>query len=79
MWRFADDKAMLCTESKSMDTLFRKSSTCASNECVLVAGQADGGVLIKGGSHRPDRALRFSREEWRAFTEGVKLGEFDVE
>lgn len=56
-----------------------KSSTCPYGyrpRCVEVADLGDGAVAIRD-SARPELApLRFSAEEWAAFRDGVREGEF---
>ena len=48
-------------------------SNGAGGMCVQVAS-VDGGVAIRD-SKNPDVALAFTREEYRAFTDGVRDGE----
>lgn len=55
---------------------FRKSSYSAA-ECVEVALDDHGAVIVRN-SRVPDlRTAAFTREEWRAFVSGVRDGEFD--
>lgn len=66
-----------------MDTIpviaWTKSSRCSADQpsCVEVAA-IEGTVLVRD-SKNPDPAgvLMFSREEWEAFREGAKRGDFD--
>jgi len=52
-----------------------KSTRCVSGTCVEVAKVADR-YLIRD-SKRPDTApLSFTQDEWSAFVEGVRAGEF---
>jgi Domain of unknown function (DUF397) len=67
-----------------MDTIdrvqWRKSSYSGSNggACVEVA-HLPGGVLAVRDSKDPGGPkLAFAADEWAAFTEGVKAGEFDL-
>ena len=54
---------------------WRKSTRCASATCVEVA-RVDDQYLVRD-SKRPELApLAFTEEEWNAFVEGVKAGEF---
>jgi Domain of unknown function (DUF397) len=54
---------------------WRKSTRCAQATCVEVA-RVDKQYLVRD-SKRPELApLAFTEEEWHAFVEGVKAGEF---
>lgn len=55
---------------------WRRSSACASGQCVEVAA-AGGWVYFRDGKTLDGAVLRFSRDEFAAFTAGVKGGEFD--
>jgi hypothetical protein len=55
---------------------WRKSSYSGTGNCVEVTRAGDW-VLIRS-SHAPDGpVLRFTADEWRAFSFGMKDGEFD--
>ena len=55
---------------------WRRSSVCANNQCVEAA--ADGAWVYLRDSKTPDGAvLRVTRDEFAAFTAGVKGGDFD--
>lgn len=58
---------------------WRRSSFCASGECVEVRVVDAGGVreVLVRHSERPE-ALRFSESEWAAFSAGMKSGQFDL-
>jgi len=56
---------------------WRRSTRCATSNCVEVARLEDH-YLIRD-SKNPDAAiLRFNRDEWEAFREGVTAGDFDL-
>jgi len=55
---------------------FLKSAGCEAGACVEVAV---GDTVLVRNSDKPDKVLAFSREEWRTFVEGVRLGEFAVD
>lgn len=58
---------------------FKTSSFCSFGDCVEVGtGSIDGSVVVRD-TKDAERAtsLRFTREEWLAFVQGVKAGEFD--
>jgi hypothetical protein len=58
---------------RAADPAWRKSSFCASGECVEVS-QQDGLVVLRN-SKNPDVVLRCTSEEWRSFVAGIKAGE----
>ena len=45
------------------------------NHCVEVADLGNGAVAMRD-SKNPERELRFTPEEWAAFRDGVRDGEF---
>ncbi|MEU1629763.1 DUF397 domain-containing protein [Streptomyces sp. NPDC020096] len=47
------------------------------NYCVEVADLGDGAVAVRDSKARQLPALRFTAEEWAAFRDGVRDGEFD--
>jgi hypothetical protein len=56
---------------------WNKASTCDSGTCVEV--YTDGDEVQVRDSRDPGGAiLTFTVDEWEAFTEGVKAGEFDL-
>jgi Domain of unknown function (DUF397) len=57
---------------------YRISSFCSLGDCVEV-GQLPGGAVTVRDTKDPERraALTFTRDEWAAFVQGVKAGEFD--
>lgn len=55
-----------------------RSSLCEANACLEVK-MTDTEVLVRQSRlGRYGAVLRFTHDEWRAFTGGVKGGEFDV-
>jgi hypothetical protein len=66
---------MSSAEPQPRDTPWRKPSLCAAGECVEVATSA-GEILVRS-STSPGRVLNFTSDEWRAFVDGVRRGEFD--
>jgi hypothetical protein len=54
---------------------WRKSSFCASGECVEV-GLGSHDVMMRS-SLETSVVLRISADEWRAFMKGIRAGEFD--
>ncbi len=58
------------------DLPWRVSSTCESAACVMVARRGD--QVLVGSTTQPDGPVsEFSKDEWRQFLMGAKLGEFD--
>jgi len=59
---------------------WRKSSYSGSNGggCVEVAALADDSFAVRDSKDREGPALVFTHDEWRAFTAGVRCGEFDL-
>ena len=58
-------------------SLYKISSKCSSGACVGVAF-LDEGVSVKNTSNEKQSPVTFTREEWKAFIEGVKNQEFEV-
>jgi hypothetical protein len=56
---------------------WQKSSTSGVGECVEIAHVGDH-VLIRDSKDPGGPVLRYTGAEWKAFVEGVQLGEFDV-
>lgn len=56
---------------------FKSSLSTANAECVEVAFLDDGRVGVRDSKNPSGPALIFTPGEWRAFTGGVKGGEFD--
>ncbi|MDX3095389.1 DUF397 domain-containing protein [Streptomyces sp. ME01-24h] len=56
---------------------FKSSKSGYLPECVEVAYLEDGAVAIRDSQNRDLSPLRFTAEEWTAFREGVREGEFD--
>ena len=56
---------------------FKSSHSSGSGACVLGARLENGGMAVKDSKDPDGPVLVFTRDEWQAFIEGVKLGEFD--
>jgi hypothetical protein len=58
------------------DLRWHKAKRCGTGSCVEVAKAGD--QYLVRDSKRPEMAaMRFSAEEWAAFTAGVRDGDFD--
>jgi len=55
---------------------WRKSSKCANSECVEIAREQDM-ILVRDSKSPETTALRYTKEEFAAFLDGAKAGEFD--
>lgn len=59
--------------------VWRKSSMSGGNgNCVEVAGNLPGVVAVRDSKDREGTVLAFTPAQWRAFTAGVRVGEFDL-
>jgi hypothetical protein len=54
---------------------WRKSTRCGTSTCVEVA-RVDQQYMVRDSKHPELAPLVFTEEEWYAFVEGVKAGEF---
>ena len=55
---------------------WRRASRCNGGNCVEVAF-VGGGVAVRDSKLKDGPHLEYTRDEWRAFLDGVKAGEFD--
>lgn len=62
-----------------MDNDWTRSSYCDSSQCVEVAGAEFGEILVRDSKDREGPVLRFTPDEWVAFIDGVKNGEFNLD
>jgi hypothetical protein len=58
-------------------TGWTRSTFCSDSNCVEV-GQDGDQVLMRDSKHPDTAPLAFTRDEWAAFLEGAKAGEFDA-
>jgi hypothetical protein len=71
------DEAQPAMSTDELD--WRHSFACGTHgSCVEIAKRQGGGVAIRDGkAGEASPVLTFSREEWDAFIEGVKAGDFE--
>jgi hypothetical protein len=55
---------------------WHRSTLCADTSCTEVAGDEEY-VYFRDGKVPDGAVLRFTRAEWEAFKQGMKLGDFD--
>lgn len=55
---------------------WRVARNCSGGSCVRVAPSQDM-ILIGGSKHAGDLVLPYDHDEWAAFVQGVKDGDFD--
>jgi len=58
-------------------TWFTSSRSSPNGQCTMCARLPDGGMAVSDSKHPDGPVLLFGADEWRAFTEGVKLGAFE--
>jgi hypothetical protein len=56
----------------------KSSRSGANNNCVEVAGNLPRVVAVRDSKHPDGPVLVVTRAEWRAFTAGVKAGQFSL-
>jgi Domain of unknown function (DUF397) len=57
---------------------YRVSSFCTAGTCVEVGQRPDGSVTLRDSKDAVRaESLTFTRDEWVAFVQGIKAGEFD--
>ncbi|MFC5720005.1 DUF397 domain-containing protein [Streptomyces gamaensis] len=66
-------------KTREVVTEFRKASASQGGyqDCVEVAGTADGGRAIRDSKDPDGPILFFTPSEWAAFSDGMSKGEFD--
>jgi len=56
---------------------WRTPGCCQNSECVEIAHLPGGGAAVRNSRDPGGAVLRFTAEEWAAFLNGAKNGEFD--
>ena len=59
------------------DPPYRRSTFCGGGTCIEVAPLPDGTVALRDSKDLTVPEHRYTPEEWSAFVQGVKAGEFD--
>ena len=57
---------------------WRRSSFCGSHGACVEVWDTGAGVYVRDSRHPDGWLLHFGTVEWKAFTEGVRAGEFDL-
>ena len=60
-----------------LSAAWRKSSRCDSGSCVEVALVGEE-IAVRDGKNPTGHTLQFTRMQWKAFTEGIRAGEFEI-
>jgi hypothetical protein len=55
---------------------WRVAQKCNGGECVRVAAHGDT-IVIGSSKHRDGPVIAYSRDEWTAFVQGIREGDFD--
>jgi hypothetical protein len=63
--------------SKQGSGWIKSSLSFSNSNCVEIANLPDGGVGVRDSKDLEGPVLRFTPDEWRAFLDGAKAGEFD--
>jgi len=66
---------MRLLEMRQIAAVWRKSSFCTSGECVEIAKRGE--TVVLRNSRAPRAEVRYTAEEWHAFVQGLRAGEFD--
>ncbi|MFF9123697.1 DUF397 domain-containing protein [Streptomyces sp. NPDC014889] len=69
-------KAELYALDLSQTRWVKSSKSPYTSTCVEVADLGGGAVAVRDSNHRDLPPLRFTAEEWAAFRDGVREGEF---
>lgn len=67
---------MSLEQAQSGGLTWRSAAACGAGSCVEVA-LFGAEVLVRDSKHPSGAVLRYSLDEWAAFADGVRLGEFD--
>jgi hypothetical protein len=73
----ADLHSGIPADAAEASALVWRSTRCSASSCVEVADLGDGKAIRDGKYGASSPILVFVADEWRAFIEGVKAGEFD--
>jgi hypothetical protein len=78
--RLAKVKARLSSagEPSMVEASWFRSTYCGNSSCVEVSIDAGAGRVAVRDGKAPAGPLLFDFEEWQAFVQGVKSGEFDL-
>jgi hypothetical protein len=66
----------MCTPDTVGQLAWRVARRCNGGECIQIASMGD--HILFGDSKDPSGpVLKYSYEEWKAFAEGIRRGDFD--
>jgi hypothetical protein len=68
-----------CEAGGCVEVGFQRSTKCESGQCVEVDRLDIQDIRVRDGKDPDSPILSFTKEEWEAFIQGVKAGEFDLE
>ncbi|MFE2870944.1 DUF397 domain-containing protein [Embleya sp. NPDC059259] len=69
-------QAELYSHDLSAATWRKSSASGAENNCVEITDLPRGGIAVRDSKDTTREPLRFDADEWAAFREGVRNGEF---
>jgi hypothetical protein len=58
-------------------TWFKSTFSSGNGQCIECAHLPNSGVAVRDTKNRSGAILRFTKDEWKAFLEGVRCGELD--
>lgn len=62
--------------SKGLGSQFKKSSACSDSCCCVEVARQPDGIVVRDS--KTGGVLTYTPDEWTAFIQGVKAGEFDI-
>jgi hypothetical protein len=67
-----------CSGGECVQVGFHKATASNNNGSCVEAAICDCGVRVRDSKDQDGPVLTFTKQEWAAFTEGVRAGEFEV-
>lgn len=72
-------KSSFCGDSACVEVSFHKASGCDTGACVEVSLINGKDVVLVRSTTAPENVVTFTADEWSAFIDGAKAGEFDLD